>query len=87
MENQVGDNVPDQKKLDAILKKITEGVNELKEFCTTLPSEERTQMLHPRHACRMSTSANTLFLSLPAVLATTPRSPSNCFSIILRAFW
>jgi hypothetical protein len=49
MDNHVGDNVPDQKKLDAILAKLTEGVAELKEFCNALPTEERTQLLHPRH--------------------------------------
>lgn len=49
MENQVGDNVPDQHKLNAILAKLTEGVEELKAFCSALPTEERTQLLHPRH--------------------------------------
>jgi hypothetical protein len=49
MENHVGDNVPDQAKLTAILAKLTEGVEELKAFCNALPSESRTQLLHPRH--------------------------------------
>ena len=48
MENKVGDNVPKQQKLDAILAKLTDALKELKEFCITLPSEERTQLLHPR---------------------------------------
>jgi hypothetical protein len=48
MENKVGDNVPKQQKLEAILAQLTGAISDLKEFCITLPTEERTQLLHPR---------------------------------------
>lgn len=48
MENKVGDNVPKQQKLEAILAQLTSAVGDLQELCVTLPAEERTQLLHPR---------------------------------------
>ena len=48
MENKVGDNVPKQQKLDAILAQLISVMNDLKEFCLTLQSEERGSLLHPR---------------------------------------
>lgn len=49
MENKVGDDVPKQQKLESILAQITGGIEDLKTFCRTLPPDERTRMLHPRH--------------------------------------
>lgn len=48
MDNKVGDNVPKQQKLEAILAQLSGAVSDLQEFCITLPAEERTQLLHPR---------------------------------------
>ena len=48
MENKVGDNVPKQQKLEAILAQLTSVVKDLQEFCITLQSDERTPLLHPR---------------------------------------
>jgi hypothetical protein len=48
MENKVGDNVPKQQKLEAILAQLTSVIGDLKEFCVTLQSEERSSLLHPR---------------------------------------
>ena len=48
MDNKVGDNVPKQQKLDAILAQLTSAINDLREFCVTLQSDDRGSLLHPR---------------------------------------
>jgi hypothetical protein len=48
MDNKVGDNVPKQQKLEAILAQFISAMNDLKEFCITLQSDDRGSLLHPR---------------------------------------
>ena len=48
MDNKVGDNVPKQQKLEAILAQLTSVIGDLKEFCLTLQSDDRGSLLHPR---------------------------------------
>ena len=48
MDNKVGDNVPKQQKLEAILAQLISVMNDLKEFCVTLQSDDRGSLLHPR---------------------------------------
>ena len=48
MDNKVGDNVPKQQKLEAILAQLTSVIGDLKEFCLTLQSDDRSSLLHPR---------------------------------------
>jgi hypothetical protein len=48
MDNKVGDNVPKQKKLDALLAQLGANIEELRAFCVNLTDDERRQLLHPR---------------------------------------
>jgi hypothetical protein len=48
MDNKVGDNVPKQQKLEAILAQLISVMNDLREFCVTLQSDDRGSLLHPR---------------------------------------
>jgi hypothetical protein len=47
MDNMVGDNVPSQKKLDAILELFLKLVGELQHFCITLDAEARAGTVKP----------------------------------------
>jgi hypothetical protein len=48
MDNKVGDNVPKQQKLDAIMAQLISVIKDLTEFCVTLHSDDRSSLLHPR---------------------------------------
>lgn len=48
MDNRVGDNAPNEKKLTDLLARLKSVLEELKTFGVLLTADERGQLLHPR---------------------------------------